>query len=75
MVDKTTQDYEWVLKVLDSCKTENQLKCAHKCFDLWEIKHRIKTHDRKNHINYFLVNKFLSKYVVKLNELSGSHNL
>lgn len=32
-------DFEWVLRVLESSETEYHMDCANKCFLLWEKKH------------------------------------
>jgi hypothetical protein len=35
------KDYKWVIKVLDSSKTIDHLKCSEKCFNLWDMKYVI----------------------------------
>jgi hypothetical protein len=32
-------DFEWVIRVLESSETEYHMDCANKCFLLWEKKH------------------------------------
>ncbi len=32
-------DFEWVMKILDSSETNDQVKISHNCFSLWEKKH------------------------------------
>jgi hypothetical protein len=32
-------DFDWVIRVLESSETSNQLDCVLNCFKLWETKH------------------------------------
>jgi hypothetical protein len=36
---KIIGDFEWVMKVLESAKSKNQMEVVEKCFRLWELKH------------------------------------
>jgi hypothetical protein len=32
-------DFNWVIRILNSVDDENQMKVVSKCFELWEAKH------------------------------------
>jgi hypothetical protein len=36
---KIIGDFEWVMKVLESAQSKNQMEVVEKCFRLWELKH------------------------------------
>lgn len=36
---KIIEDFEWVMKVLESAQSKNQMEVVEKCFRLWELKH------------------------------------
>jgi hypothetical protein len=38
-ISKAIQDFEWILKVLESSENENHMDCVLKCFQLWEKKY------------------------------------
>lgn len=46
-------DFNWVIRILNSVQTENQLEVVSKCFQLWEKKHIDKkiTEEEKSFIN------------------------
>ena len=33
------QDFEWLIRVLESAKSQTQMDAVLKCFELWERKH------------------------------------
>jgi hypothetical protein len=33
------QDFEWIIRVLESAKSKTQMDTVLKCFELWERKH------------------------------------
>ena len=33
------QDFEWIIRVLESAKSKTQMDTVLKCFELWEKKH------------------------------------
>jgi len=35
----TFEDFIWIIKVLDSSTSEDQMECVKNCFYLWEKKH------------------------------------
>lgn len=72
MKDISTTEFEWVMKVLESCHTESQLQSALKCFDLWEKKYKVKGNENKTNSNYFFSRKFLNKFQLKSDEISES---
>ena len=36
---KAFQDFEWIIRVLESAKSKTQMDTVLKCFELWEKKH------------------------------------
>lgn len=36
---KIIEDFEWVMKVLESAQSKKQMEVVERCFRLWELKH------------------------------------
>ena len=43
-------DFDWVIRVLESSETSNQLDCVLNCFKLWETKHCDGIENLKNRV-------------------------
>lgn len=39
MFKKIIEDFEWVMKILESAQSEQQMEVVERCFRLWELKH------------------------------------
>lgn len=56
--EKKMAELEWVKKVIDSCKTLDQVMCCRKLVSLWEDKHD--DHSLSQQLIDKIVNKILS---------------
>lgn len=55
-------EFEWVIRVLDSAETQNQMDVVQNCFSVWEKKHTLK---KLNPEETKLINYLRSKYWAK----------
>jgi hypothetical protein len=53
------EDFDWVIRVLNSSETNSQLNVANKCFQLWEKKY---VNEKLTKIEKFFVSNLRSKY-------------
>jgi hypothetical protein len=53
------EDFNWVIRVLNSAETNNQLNVANRCFQLWEKKY---VNENLTKIEKFFVSNLRSKY-------------
>ena len=57
-MNRTTaiNDFQWVIKVLDSSESKEHMETTLKCFTLWENKHvdkSLTTNDKKRKFNIY----------------------
>jgi len=58
-IRKVLHDFEWVIRITNSAQTKTQIEVAHKCFNLWELKHVTKNVTEKE-LN--TINRLRSKF-------------
>jgi hypothetical protein len=68
-------DFKWVIKLLDSSESEEQMDTTLKCFNLWENKHVDKSPNTKDKkIICELRSSFWSKFKNKISNI-GTFNI
>ena len=71
-IDKAKSEINWVIKLVESVQTKDQLHTALKCYLLWELKHIPKN---SNHpIKFGLKSKFWACYRNKESQFYFSYN-
>lgn len=61
MFKKIIEDFEWVMKVLESAQTKKQMEAVERCFRLWELKH---IHDRVSVLDMMSINNLRRNFWV-----------
>lgn len=59
-INKVKQEINWVIKLVNSVESKDQLEVALKCFFLWELKHNLS--EFKNPFTSNLKGKFWAIY-------------
>ena len=65
-INKAKTEINWVIKLVESVTSKEQLECALKCFFLWDAKHC--NGNRVNQLKSSLKSKFWAIYRTKESE-------
>lgn len=57
--NSVNEDFDWVLRILNSVEEESQMNVVSKCFELWEVKH---INNNLNKFEKVFINNLRSKY-------------
>jgi hypothetical protein len=71
-INKGKSEINWVIKMVNSVKSKEQLDTVLKCFLLWEIKHASKNSNHK--INSVFKSEFWACYKNKESQFSFPEN-
>lgn len=67
-INKANKEISWVIKMVESVKTKEQLEAVLKCFFLWDLKHD--STNKHNPLKSTLKSRFWAVYKTKETEFS-----
>ena len=67
-INKANKEISWVIKMVESVKTKEQLEAVLKCFFLWDLKHD--STNKHNPLKSALKSRFWAVYKTKETEFS-----